>query len=246
MKPRPLPLLGILALLLVAPRLGAAELTRDELEGRDLAAELRTIRPPESFTNRATLRITSPEGVVRFVPATVTTVVGGADDWRVTYAALLGATHETLDIRHSSTRSPVFLTGPSPAEGVPLSADQLARPFAGSDFWAGDLGLHFLHWPQQRLVPTDRPVMRKGRPCKILESENPAAPGYTRVRSWIDAEHKGLILAEAYNGSSDKPVKRFSIGSLKKSGGEWQLKDMEMIDEVRGSATRLEFDLTVK
>lgn len=139
----------------------------------------------------------------------------------------------------------MFLHGSSPTENSTLTADQLARPFAGSDFWAGDLGLHFLHWPQQRLVPTDRPVMRKGRPCKILESENPAAPGYARVRSWIDAEHRGLILAEAYDAAG-RLVKRFSIGSLKKVAGEWQLKDMEMIDEVRGGATRLEFDLKVK
>jgi hypothetical protein len=33
---------------------------------------------------------------------------------------------------------------------------------------------------------------------------------------------------------------------VQKVDGEWQLKDMEMIDEVRGSETRLEFDLKVK
>jgi hypothetical protein len=54
-----------------------------------------------------------------------------------------------------------------------------------------------------------------------------------------------VILAEAYD-SAGKLMKRFSIGSVQKVDGEWQLKDMEMIDEVRGSETRLEFDLKVK
>ena len=55
----------------------------------------------------------------------------------------------------------------------------------------------------------------------------------------------GTPLAEAYDAAG-KLMKRFSIGSVQKVDGEWQLKDMEMIDEVRGSETRLEFDLKVK
>jgi hypothetical protein len=87
--------------------------------------------------------------------------------------------------------------------------------------------------------------MRKGRPCRILESTNPKAKNYTRVRSWVDLENKGVILAEAYDAAG-KLMKRFSIGSVQKLDGAWQLKDMEMIDELRGSETRLEFDLKVK
>ena len=84
--------------------------------------------------------------------------------------------------------------------------------------------------------------MKKGQACRILESTNPDAPVYTRVVSWISIEHHGLMLADAYDASG-RLIKRFSIGSLKKVDGVWQLRDMEMIDEVRGTETKLEFEL---
>lgn len=226
-----------------------ADAKLDAEEGQALAAELRAVRPPESFTNTATLRITNPEGQVRRIPVTITTLVGDEFAWSVTYSALVGLETETLTVTRRPARPPAFELGrtgePLGSSAKTLGDAESAVPFAGSDFWLRDLGLGFLHWPEQRLIRKDKPEMRKGRPCKILESADPGATGYSRVRSWIDAEHKGLILAEAYD-SAGKLVKRFSIGSLKKVEGEWQLKDMEMIDEVRGGETRLEFDLKVK
>ena len=104
-----------------------------------------------------------------------------------------------------------------------------------------DLGLEFLHWPEQRLVKNE---MRRGRSCKVLESTNPQ-PGkgaYSRVRSWIDSESAQLIRAEAYD-SENRLLKEFSVGSVKKVRGRWELKDMEIRNEQTDSLTRLEFDL---
>lgn len=240
-----------LALLLLATVVRAVgDTAADEAEGQALANELRTARPPASFTNRATLRITSPEGTVRRLPVTITTLADEDSEWRVIYAAQVGLNVERLTLVRRLAHPPEFefaraVTNSALPVAKTIPAEDTQQPFAGSDFWLSDLGLEFLHWPDQKILRRDKPEMRKGRPCRVLESNNPQAKGYSRVRSWVDLENKGVILAEAFN-SAGKLIKRFSVGSVQKVDGEWQLKDMEMIDEIRGSETRLEFDLKVK
>jgi len=222
---------------------GAEGPSRDQVEGQALAADLRAMKPVESFTNQATLRLRDAEGQVRRLPLTIVNRVGDGPSWEVTYAAG-GPEPETLALIRSPDRPPEYrLARGGGAEPAP-AADP-ARAFAGSDFSLRELGLEFLHWPGQRILPRSPPPMKKGQPCKILESTNPNAPGYMRVRSWISIEHNGLMLADAYDAAG-RIVKRFSIGSLKKVDGVWQLRDMEMIDEVRGTETKLEFELKAK
>jgi hypothetical protein len=224
------------------PPVAEPDPTREQTEGRELAAEMRALRPAESFTNAASLRLTDADGNVRRIPLTIANVVTDADEWRVIYQAR-GATNETLVVTRHPERTPEYLVTVGRDGTPPVTTPGLsATAFAGSDFALRELGMEFLHWPEQRIIRRDKPEMRKGRSCRILESVNPSAPGYARVRSWVDLEHKGLLLAEAYDAKG-RLVKRFSIGSLKKVDGVWQLRDMEMIDEVRGSETRLEFEL---
>ncbi|MCW5558964.1 MAG: outer membrane lipoprotein-sorting protein [Verrucomicrobiae bacterium] len=218
----------------------AAGAPRDQIEGQALAADLRAMRPAGSFTNQATLRLRDAEGQVRRLPLTIANRVGEGTSWEVTYAAS-GPTSETLTLVRAPDRPPEYHLV---RDGQAAPADP-ARAFAGSDFSLRELGLEFLHWPGQRILPRSPPPMKKGQPCKILESTNPKAPGYTRVVSWVSIEHNGLMLADAYDATG-RIVKRFSIGSLKKVNGVWQLRDMEMIDEVRGTETRLEFQLEAK
>ena len=115
-------------------------------------------------------------------------------------------------------------------------------PFAGTDFWLTDLGLEFLHWPQQRLVKDAKITMRLGRPCKVLESTNPRPVEgvYGRVISWIDSELGNLIYAEAYD-VQNKRYKVFSLNGFKKVNGRWQVKDMVLRDDKADSRTHLEF-----
>ena len=243
-------LLRLALLLLAAVVRAVGDTAADEAEGQALANELRTARPPASFTNRATLRITSPEGTVRRLPVTITTLADEGSEWRVIYAAQVGLNVERLALVRRLAHPPEFefaraITNSALPVAKTIPAEDTQQPFAGSDFWLSDLGLEFLHWPDQKILRRDKPEMRKGRPCRVLESNNPQAKGYTRVRSWVDLENKGVILAEAFD-STGRLIKRFSVGSVQKVDGEWQLKDMEMIDEIRGSETRLEFDLKVK
>jgi hypothetical protein len=119
------------------------------------------------------------------------------------------------------------------------------RPFAGSDFWACDLGLDFLHWPNQR-VP--RHEFRSSVSCWVLESStpNPAPGGYARVVSWVTVEYgEALIHAEAYD-KAGKRMKEFSIGSLEKVNGQRELKNMKIRNVRTGQETELKFELPKK
>lgn len=227
-------------------------LTREQRDGRALAAELRALQPAAGSTNQATLERRDSNGRRTRVPLTIETRLGdgGTAEWTTRYITrAAGSTDsETLSIRQFTDRAPVYVVegGSRPSAEI-LPAGQAFIPFAGSDFWLADLGLEFFHWPEQRLVPgpRDDPPMVKGRACKVLESRNPAGAPYSRVVSWIDNEFKSLIQADAYDAAG-KLLKRFSIGSVTRVAGVWHLKDMEMIDERRDTKTRLEFELTVK
>ena len=118
------------------------------------------------------------------------------------------------------------------------------KPFAGSDFWLVDLGLDFLHWPQQRVI---RKQMRKNLFCDVLESTNPhPAPGaYSRVVSWIAVnrpEEIVVVHADAYD-SNDKLLKEFDPKRVQKINGAWQLEEMEIRNRQAGTRTRIEFNL---
>ena len=117
-------------------------------------------------------------------------------------------------------------------------------PFAGSDFWIADLGLEFLHWPQQRVL---KKQMRKGLFCDVLQSTNPQpGPGsYARVLSWIAVNRPDdivIVHAEAYD-NRDKLLKEFDPKKVEKVDGVWQLEEMEIRNRQTGSRTKIEFNL---
>ena len=115
-----------------------------------------------------------------------------------------------------------------------LAPDQTMIPFAGSDFWVADLGLEFLHWPQQRLLKKE---MRHSKSCEVLESVNPhpVPGGYARVVSWIIIESPhGIVHADAYDAQGEL-LKRFDPTNLEKIQGEYQLDEMEMRNRQTGS-----------
>ena len=115
--------------------------------------------------------------------------------------------------------------------------------FANSDFCSCDLGLGFLHWPAQKILPKST-NLKRGREYTLLESTNPNPPtnGYSRVLSWIDKESGGILAAEAYDFNG-KLLKEFEPKSFKKINGQWELQEMEIRNVQTGSRTRLEFDL---
>ena len=222
------------------------ELSGAEIEGRNIVQHLLAQRPAENFTNTGTLKIRDAKRQRTEVQVELQTLVTETN-WQALYFTR-GANKDhaaSLTIIHTRNRPNEYrLANFSRPAGdtndcITLPGPQAMIPFAGSDFWLADLGLEFLHWPKQRLLKTE---MRKGRWCNVLQSDNPAAGGYSRVISWLDKESGGPILAEGYNRGGKK-IKEFSIRSLKKVEGAWQLEEMQISSEETKSRTRLEFDL---
>lgn len=215
----------------------AAESVR---QGRALAAELCSLRPGASSTNTGVLRLRDPKGRRREVPVTVVTLVGD-DEWQVSYrATLTNGVTETLTARYGSG-APVYevarvqpgATLASPPKIIP--AGGTAIPFAGSDFWVCDLGLEFLHWPNQRYLKEE---LSNGRVCQVLESVNPSTNGYARVLSYIDQEFKGLLSAKGFD-SRGFVIKGFSTGNFVRVNGHWFLKDIRIRDDRTDTLTEL-------
>jgi hypothetical protein len=245
-------LLGGLLAILAAPAGGAGLASLPEksaAEGLALRDELLAQQPAEDLEATATLKIRDPDG--KRSEVTIRWAIHIVDDtaWQATYevtapAALAGT---TLQLRHQAGAPTQYRRlapgNPDAAKATPvaLEPDQLWAGFAGSDYSAFDLGLEFLRWPGQRLVKRE---MRRGRPCRVLESANPrpADGAYARVLSWIDNETGGLLRAEAYDARG-RLLKEFSVRSFKKVDGRWQLKEMEIRNEQTDSRTTLTFDL---
>jgi hypothetical protein len=220
----------------------------DETDGgQALAAKLRAQVPMEDSRTRAVLKVETPS-MTNAVPVVCEVkVLDGT--WETIYQT--GATArsgpERLVVIHNTNGPNRYLyaraSGPSAPlpEATPLAAGELSTPLAGSDFSLGDLGLDFLHWPQQRRLKGE---MRLGQSCYVLESRNPSGGPIVRVKSDIDEQTGGLLVADAYD-SAGRMVKEFSLhgSSFKKVNGQWRLEKMEIHDRNRHSRTILKFDI---
>jgi hypothetical protein len=171
------------------------------------------------------------------------------DSWRSVYESRprLPYGPETLIVHHHPGLPNRYEYIQHSADGqrtnaMVLTGNEAALPFAGSDYWLTDLGMEYLHWPDQRLVRDAKITMRLGRPCRVLASHNPrpTVGNYARVVSWIDAELGNLIYAEAF-GIDGRRYKVFSLKGFKRVEGRWQVRDMELRNERTDSRTRIEF-----
>jgi len=216
-----------------------------ENAGLELAKRVLVMVPRENSSVRGVLKIHDAQGRTTEVPVT-SQVLSGGKTWQVTYTARLpGGGEEKLTIVHTPDRPNEYLYSKGSGGSQPqrLTGSQANIPFAGSDFWLSDLGLEFLHWPKQRIVKTE---MRLGQWCNVLDSINPhAANGYARVRSWLDKETGGPIVAEGYD-KSDRLVKDFRLKHFGRVQGEWQLKEMEIRSPLQRTRTSLQFNLDSK
>ncbi len=225
-----------------------AQATQSEPETGDaLAEQLRSMQPEESTEITGVLKIRASKRRAD-IPVLCRVVTNG-NSWQVIYetrpTASCGA--EKLIVIRSVNQPNKYLYSCAPSPGgilpdpKPLVSSDANIPFAGSDFWLTELGFEFLRWPIQRKLPGE---MRIGQPCYVLESINPEAPLVVRVKSWIEKESGGLLIAEAYDRNK-KIVKEFSLAgsSFKKVNGRWQLKKMKISSPQTESETVLEFDL---
>jgi len=216
-----------------------------EVEGRALAAKILAQRPAENVTNTGVLQIRSGDGRRTVLPVKTETIVTGAG-WTGVYEVTTnaGRPNEFVQIEHRDGPN-LYSAGDNPGavngEHAPGRVLSASEPFAGSDFWIGDLGLDFLHWPQQRIVKKE---FHRNCACMVLESTNPhpAAGGYAQVVCWIDEDSLGIVEAYAYDVNGRK-LKNFYPKNFEKVNGAYQVESMVMENLQTGSRSTFEFDL---
>jgi outer membrane lipoprotein-sorting protein len=226
----------------------AVPLPESESQGQALAERIRSAEPEENSEIHGTLIIRRNKQVTR-VPVVCRVVLKGAT-WETIYetSATADTGAEKLVVTHSTNGPNQYLyaraSGPGEPAGkpAPVPAADTDRELAGSDFSLADLGLEFLHWPQQVRLPDETHL---GQACYVLESRNPDGPQVVRVRSDIDQESGGLLIATGFDTNS-RAIKDFSLSgsSFKKVNGHWQLEKMEIRNHRLKSQTELKFDIS--
>ena len=217
----------------------------DAAAGGSLAAEVRNAHPKTEAEFRGWLKIRPKTGPTEQI-LVVSRITPETNGWRSTYIASRGGGTEILVVVHAPGQTNLYgharLEAANAPTNDPPPCDRIWQPFAGSDFLLADLGLEHLHWPGQVLVQNE---MRKNRACHVLESRPAVTNAYARVRSWIDVETGGVLMAEAFD-ETGRRVKEFEVRSFKKSGDQWQLQEMEIRDLKSRSRTTLEFEVPEK
>ncbi|HEY5042528.1 MAG TPA: outer membrane lipoprotein-sorting protein [Verrucomicrobiae bacterium] len=245
-----------------------------EIQGRALAQKILEQRPTENSTNTGVLQIRDGKGNSTKFPIKCDVIVTptnwasiydvvlyetdyNAGELKLTVTHNLGETNtyfvENLsgnldfvrEVRDRKQRNTQVSMSSETLGG--LYAYQIAKPFAGSDFSIADLGLEFLHWPEQKVLKRD---VHRSRGCTVLESTSPyrlpngdlLPDRYSRVVSWIDSETLGIVEAYAYDAKG-KLLKDFYPKDFKKVDGQWQVQTLVMENVQTGSRSRLDFDL---
>ncbi len=204
--------------------------------GAALAQQLRGMRLVNHEEIKGNLRIRRPKGKRENVPVIFRAKADGAAQVEVFETA-----KGTLQIRKSPGKPSEYLfTAPDAKAGKKMVGDDLNQIFAGSDFTLGDLGLEFLQWPNQQVIGR---ASRLRETCNVLLSAPlKASPGgYTHVKCWVEIHNRALLCVEAYRGQ--QRVKLFQAKSFKKLEGEWQLRELELRNDVTDARTQIQFDL---
>ena len=234
------------------PLLSPAE---GERQARELVAQLLAQKPTENFTNIQVLKIRGADKKWREIPITFIVLCSPTNFANIyeTAPAASATGGSRLTILHAGEQpnqyslTKLFNEPATNAAPRKLDESELSRPFAGSEFWVGDLGLEFLHWPQQRILYKK---MRKEQMCNVLQSTNPrpSAGGYSRVETWIAANHPDetiIVHADGYDAHGEL-LKEFDPTKVQKVHGAYQLEEMEMRNLQTGAHAKIEFQLDSK
>lgn len=219
--------------------------------GQELVTRLLSLRPTESVTNQAVLRVEVKKTKQFELPLRIGVTVDETN-WVTTYGTdetikdradrfSVTRTAEGSNIYRRATRAEAA-GGTNGWEIVPN--EQAFVPFAGSDFWLADLGMEFLHWPTQRLLSKE---LCRGQSCDKLESVAPATHtnGYVQVISWFDIDTGGPVLIQAYDAKGTM-VKEFKPNVFTKVNGQWEVEEIQITDPRTKVVSYLNFHLKGK
>lgn len=130
---------------------------------------------------------------------------------------------------------------PGAAAAAPAGAAGLFAPVAGTDLTAFDLQMPFLYWPDFAYEGLTR---MHGRPAHVFLLYPPAEiaarrPELAGVRVYLDTQYTALVEAEMI-GPGGRPLRSLSVLDLKKVGGQWIVKTIDVRDEATRNKTRFE------
>ena len=204
--------------------------------GRKLAAELRGLKPEEAMNWDGVIKIFGRGRKLAPVPIKCELTLGETN-WTVTYITAPTDTNlaEKFTIIFSTNGPNRYFyaradkPGAVPGELKEISGVEADLPIGGSDFWLSDLGLEFLHWPDQVRLRGDIHDNR-GRYVLVSANPQPKPGGYLRVKTWIDKESRQPTQAEAFGTEKTNiVVKSFSLEKIAKGpDGKYQVKEMEI------------------
>ncbi len=211
-------------------------------QARQLVQNLLQIQPETNMTESLVMKIRDRDDKETRVPVRFEIVCTPTNFLNI-YQTTGPGPGMKLTIAHTDGQPNEYWVN-QPVDSPPrkLGPGELSLPFAGSDFTAADLGLEFLHWPDQRIL---RKEMRRYVFCDVLESINPhpGPGGYAKVVSWIGANRPGeLVLVNAdARDAKGKLIKNFRPNKLEKVNGVQELEEMEMSNRQAGTLTKIEF-----
>jgi Outer membrane lipoprotein-sorting protein len=124
-------------------------------------------------------------------------------------------------------------------EAVPEPSDFLQPLVPGVETTAFDLQMPFLYWPEPKLVGVNR---IRGRPAYCFVFQPPADvaarySGLSGVRAYLDAEYPAPVQFEIL-GTDGKVEKTWSLLDLKRIGGKWIVKEVDVRNEATRDKTR--------
>lgn len=219
-------------------------------DAQEIVEIIRSRVPVKKIESQGVLKVRAPKTKIRSVPVHFEVRPLSEDSWESVYEATMpeGGQERLLIRSYINLPNEYVLSKKSEKEtewkmNNIQPGEESAVSFAGTDFWFCDLGLEFLGWPDQLFFKRE---MRKGRPCRVIQSAPEVRTGmmYARVVSWVDNESDGIVMAQSYN-EFNKRLKEFEVQSFKKVEGVWQLKKMTIYDNLTDSRTTLEIDLEV-
>lgn len=216
------------------------ELSDAESQGRLLVQRILMQTPSENFSNSAVLHVRAYKG--EWVRCNVTSrVIVGKDQWKNIFSSdALKPTNEIFTVTHLLGQPNLYTHEAVLGTSGKMLSSSKNSSFANSDFWLGDLGLDFLHWPEQRVLKKE---FHRNCACSVLESVNPhdEPNGYSRIKTWVDNESLGVIEAYAYDAKG-KLLKELRPISVIKVRGQYQVKEIEIDNVQTRSRSRLVFD----
>ncbi len=205
--------------------------------GARLARAIRELIPEKDAELPATMEVIMRERKRLITEVVIQIEKLGPEKWKTIYKAKRnGKPPEQWTVHHELGQPNCYVSNTATTK-----RPDIYSTFADSSLYIADLGMDFLHWPDQVILKTQR---RKSRLCYVLESRNPgpAKGEYHRVVSWVDKKTGGILLADIYTAET-KPVKQFAVKGLTKKDGLWHVDEIEMRDTKSRVRSRLQFHL---